>query len=109
MTQATVFQAIAPRPAPIPTQGVVAWLRANLFSSPLNSLMTLAIGALLLYYLPQVWQWAVSNAVWIADADQCHQQAYRFIAGQSQSDWSPHKHAEFQNIGHRPEKCRPNH
>ena len=50
MTQATVFQAIAPRPAPIPTQGVVAWLRANLFSSPLNSLMTLAIGALLLYY-----------------------------------------------------------
>lgn len=71
MTQATVFQAIAPRPAPIPTQGAVAWLRANLFSSPLNSLMTLAMGALLLYYLPQVWQWAVSNAVWTADADQC--------------------------------------
>jgi general L-amino acid transport system permease protein len=71
MSEATVFQAIAPRPAPIQAQGTVAWLRDNLFSNPLNSLITLALGGLLLYYLPQVWQWAVSHAVWTADAEQC--------------------------------------
>ena len=30
-------------PAPVATTGPIGWLRANLFSSPLNTLLTLAI------------------------------------------------------------------
>ncbi len=40
-----MFQVIEPRPAPVPTRGVVAWLRKNLFSSPFNTVLTLLAGA----------------------------------------------------------------
>jgi len=41
------FKAIAPRPAPVRTEGLLPWVRANLFGGWINSVVTLAIGALL--------------------------------------------------------------
>jgi len=56
---------IAARPAPSSTVGPLAWLRANLFSGPVNTLFTLA-GLYLLYLLltPTI-QWAFINADWV--------------------------------------------
>ncbi|OLS63601.1 amino acid ABC transporter permease [Pseudomonas putida] len=52
-------------PPPVKTVGVVAWLRANLFSSGFNTLLTL--GALYLVWLivPPLLQWAVFKADWL--------------------------------------------
>lgn len=53
------------RPAPSLSVGPVAWLRANLFSSPINSLFTLlAIWAIVAGMLPII-QWAVIDADWL--------------------------------------------
>ena len=51
-------------PAPASTVGVQGWLRANLFSSPLNSLLTVALGALLAWYIWDIVYWALITAVW---------------------------------------------
>ena len=50
------------RPAPVTTVGVLGWLRANLFSSWLNTLLTVA-GLLLLWRIvPPLLGWALFNA-----------------------------------------------
>ncbi|GAB4479478.1 MAG: amino acid ABC transporter permease [Burkholderiaceae bacterium] len=66
-----VFQPIPPRPAPVKTEGVVPWIRANLFGDVKSGLATLAIVALAVYYLPGFFGWAVVNAVLVTDADVC--------------------------------------
>ncbi|MGM0701941.1 MAG: amino acid ABC transporter permease [Pseudomonadota bacterium] len=63
---------ISERPAPRLTVGPLAWLRANLFSGPVNSLFTL-LGLYLLYVLltPAI-QWAIIDADWIGTSrDDC--------------------------------------
>ncbi|GHE21047.1 amino acid ABC transporter permease [Halomonas urumqiensis] len=63
---------IAQRPAPDQTIGALAWLRANLFSGPVNSVFTL-LGLYLLYLLvaPTV-QWAIIDADWVGTSrDDC--------------------------------------
>ena len=56
---------IEQRPAPGNSVGAVAWLRANLFNGPINTVFTL-IGLYVLYLLvvPTV-QWAFINADWV--------------------------------------------
>jgi general L-amino acid transport system permease protein len=49
-------------PPPITVAGPIGWLRANLFSSPLNVLLTLLSVALLLFVLPPLIQWAFIDA-----------------------------------------------
>ncbi len=66
-----VFQPIPPRPAPVKTEGVVPWIRANLFGDVKSSIATLVILALGLYYLPGFFSWAVTNAVLVTDANVC--------------------------------------
>jgi general L-amino acid transport system permease protein len=51
-------------PPPSASIGPVAWLRKNLFSGPVSSLMTVVIGGLLLALAIAVGQWAVSEARW---------------------------------------------
>lgn len=58
-----------PRPADPPppsTVGVLGWLRANLFSSVPNAVLTI-LGAYILYvFLESIISWALINAVWEA-------------------------------------------
>ena len=53
-------------PPPLLTSGPLAWMRANLFSSPANTAVTLALAALALWLLPPLIAWATVNAVWSA-------------------------------------------
>ncbi|WP_296442946.1 amino acid ABC transporter permease [Rhodoferax sp. UBA5149] len=68
---AQIFQPIAPRPAPIRTEGLVAWIRFNLFGDWMTALMTVVIGGALLYLIPQLLSWAIFRASWLPNFDAC--------------------------------------
>jgi general L-amino acid transport system permease protein len=72
---AQTFQSIAPRPAPVRTEGLLAWCKFNLFNSWGTSLGTVLMGAALLYAIPRFLQWAVVDAVWVIDYNICHDAA----------------------------------
>ncbi len=59
-----MFQAIPARPAPASASGAVAWVRRNLFSTPMNALVTLATGGLLLWVVGSLVTWALLDASW---------------------------------------------
>lgn len=69
---ATTFQPIAARPAPVKTEGLVAWIRTNLFGDWKTTLGTVIIGAVLLAVLPRLLSWALVHAVWVPNFDACH-------------------------------------
>jgi general L-amino acid transport system permease protein len=55
-------------PPPASTVGFLAWMRENLFSSPLNGVLTVVSVAFLALYLPGFVQWAVLHSVWNASS-----------------------------------------
>ena len=59
---AKIFQPISARPAPVQTEGVIAWTRVNLFGDRTTALMTIVIGTILLYVIPQLLSWAIFRA-----------------------------------------------
>ncbi len=59
---------IPPSPPPASGSGPIGWLRENLFSGVVNSLLTLASIALVLWIVPGIIQWAFIDAVWFADS-----------------------------------------
>ena len=68
---AKIFQSLPSRPAPTRQDGLLGWLRANLFGDLRTSLATVLIGGLLLWLLPQFLQWAVFSAVWRPNFEAC--------------------------------------
>jgi general L-amino acid transport system permease protein len=68
---ATTFQAIAARPAPVNTEGPVAWVKANLLADWKTTLSTLIVGGFLLWYVPQILNWAFVTASWIPNYEAC--------------------------------------
>ena len=52
------------RPAPNRTSGPVAWMRKNLFSTPLDTALTLLGALFLLWIVPPLYGFVVGNAVW---------------------------------------------
>jgi general L-amino acid transport system permease protein len=68
---ARIFHSIEPRPAPIRTEGPGAWVKANLFNDLRTTLATVLLGGLLLWYLPQLINWALFTAVWRPDSEAC--------------------------------------
>jgi len=72
-------------PPPLMSSGALAWVRANLFSSPANSAATILILALVLWLAPPLVEWATVNAIWSApDGALCRTQqdgaCWAFIA-----------------------------
>ncbi len=65
------FVPIEPRPAPVRTEGLVPWIRRNLFGNLPSALVTLLMLGLLLWLLPKLFSWAVLKAVVAANYDQC--------------------------------------
>ncbi|NYT63917.1 amino acid ABC transporter permease [Alcaligenaceae bacterium] len=69
---------------PASQQGVVAWLRASLFSSPLNTLLTVLVAWLLLMIVPAMVEWLFIKANFNAtNAQECRESGgacWAFIA-----------------------------
>jgi general L-amino acid transport system permease protein len=53
-------------PAPIFSRGVLAWMRANLFSSWNSAALTLLMLGLCVWLIPPLIAWATVNAIWSA-------------------------------------------
>ncbi len=66
------FQPIAPRPAPVRTEGFVPWLRSNLFADWKSGFTTVVMLGLFLYWLPPLMNWLVFRAVAAPDAEACN-------------------------------------
>lgn len=67
----TTFVSIEPRPAPVNTEGLVPWVRRNLFGNLPSTVVTVLILLLAAWLLPKLISWAVVKAVVVANADQC--------------------------------------
>lgn len=65
------FEPIPPRPAPARPTGAWVWLRSRLFCDRGTTLTSLLIGALLLYWLPQLLDWALLRASWRPSVEAC--------------------------------------
>jgi general L-amino acid transport system permease protein len=65
------YQPIPPRIAPRDTEGVLAWLRSNLFADWKTAMGTVILGALLLWVVPGFLNWALVQAVWVPDVKAC--------------------------------------
>ncbi|QCB46024.1 amino acid ABC transporter permease [Hydrogenophaga sp. PAMC20947] len=66
------FQPIAPRSVPGASGGVIAWFKNNLFSNPVNSIMTVIMLAAVLFTLSQATSWSLTHAVFGADLEACN-------------------------------------
>jgi general L-amino acid transport system permease protein len=55
---------IAPRPAPAAMTGALGWLRANLLATPFNIMLTILIGLLLAWAIPELVKFLLLDAVW---------------------------------------------
>lgn len=64
LNAATANAEAAPRAAPVATIGAVAWVRANLFSSWINTAVSLALAYLVLRAAIGFIDWAFINAIW---------------------------------------------
>jgi general L-amino acid transport system permease protein len=58
---------VPPSPPPSNSIGTMAWLRENLFSSPLNAAITILVGLLLAWAIPPMVQWLFIDAVWTGE------------------------------------------
>jgi len=59
-------------PAPVLRRGIAGWLRANLFSSPANVVLTLLCLAVIAFAVPQLLRFFIIDAVWSgADREAC--------------------------------------
>ena len=66
------FETIAPRPAPVKTVGAWPWMKRNLFGDAFSIVVTLAIAAVALAWLPKAVDWALISAVWAPDVERCN-------------------------------------
>ena len=71
MADTIIFQSKPARPAPIRTEGLVPWIKTNLFGTWQSSLTTVIIGALLVMYVPQFLNWAIFTSTTSTNADAC--------------------------------------
>lgn len=65
------FVPIAPRRAPISTEGVIPWIRSNLFGDLRTSIATLFFGAFLFYAGSNFASWGLFSAYWLPDHEAC--------------------------------------
>ena len=52
-------------PPPKSAVGVVGWLKKNLFSTPVNSILTVVALAFLCWTIPRLVEWSLINADWL--------------------------------------------
>ncbi len=55
------------RPPPVPVSGPIAWMKQNLFSNVVDTLVTFVVGALLVTVIWNLIEWGLIDAVWDAE------------------------------------------
>lgn len=60
-------KATPPRPAPLSETTVLGWLMKNLFSSVLNTILTLVMLFIIYTTVKGLWVWGIADAVWVAE------------------------------------------
>ena len=65
------FEPIAPREAPIRTEGAGPWLKRNLFSNLPSTIATVILFGVAAWYLPQMISWGLLKAVFTPSYEQC--------------------------------------
>ena len=59
----------APRMTPpVSDRGIIGWARANLFATPRDTILSILVLLLLVWVIPPIFRWAVTNAVWDGDS-----------------------------------------
>ena len=70
------------QPAPLTMTGPIGWLRANLFSSPLNAALTILSILLVAWIVPPFVRFLVIDATWVGvDREACLASDARPVAG----------------------------
>jgi general L-amino acid transport system permease protein len=67
VTEDDVFvrsQRVADLPPPVIATGPIGWMRANLFSSPTNAVLTVLVVALLVWVIPPLVRFLIIDATW---------------------------------------------
>lgn len=59
------------RPAPVRTTGPGAWMRANLFSTPGNAVLTILAALFLVWLLPMLYNFLIGRAVFDGTVEDC--------------------------------------
>lgn len=57
---------------PVTSVGVIGWMRANLFNSWLNSILTVLVAAGLWKTVPPFFRWAFVDSLWTSTGEACH-------------------------------------
>lgn len=65
------FRPIPARVAPVRTEGLVPWIRANLFGDWKSVLTTVILAGLAVAWLPAIASWLIVDAVYVPDYDVC--------------------------------------
>lgn len=60
---------------PITNVGILGWIKANLFNSALNSILTILTLFCLWKILPPFFKWALWDSQWFGNSDQCREAA----------------------------------
>ena len=56
------------RPAPLSERSVIGWMHRHLFSSVLNSILTIVTLYIIFITVRDLWTWGIADAVWIAES-----------------------------------------
>ena len=54
-------------PPPLTERSLIGWMKKHLFSSVLNSLLTIVTLYVIYITLKELWVWGIADAVWVAD------------------------------------------
>lgn len=63
------FKALPALPAPDGSTGIVGWFKTNLFSSPVNSIVSIVAIYLIVTFLTPIVDWALLSAVWSGEGN----------------------------------------
>ena len=58
-------------PPPPGTRGAVAWIREHLFGSPTSTILTVLSALFLIWVVPDIVSYTITDAVWTGTADDC--------------------------------------
>jgi len=74
-----VFEKLEAKPAPSNTKGLIVWMKENLFSSVLSSILTILSFYLLYVTIPPLLDWAILDATWSGTKEEISKDGARWI------------------------------